>query len=373
MGSNMGILHRGAIAAMGFSIIFAGCASDPNQQVWTTKNQSMLTVRTDTPSLSLGDAPVPSGPAVSAAELRQPALSILLQAADSPSSLLRANAIEALSAAPETLEPIVQRGLADENRGVRFVSAMSVGKHKFINLAPLLEPLLHDESQSVQAAAMYGLRRCGRPIDLNPLLTMLLADDAEVKGNAALVLGELGDKSAIAVLRSSIGKGLHRATQARRKIVELQIVEAMVKLGATHDLEVIRAALFVPDEEAELAALACQMCGELKDGSAVPDLSNLIHRTGKWERPAEIRMTAAMAIARINPSRILVEVPAGYANSNRPELRAQAAHTMGVMGGNGKQMLVALSHLSRLLADANPLVQVAAAGSVLRLEASSAG
>ncbi len=245
---------------------------------------------------------------------------------------------------------------------------MTAGKMKMQNIAPLLEPMLHDESSSVRAAAMYGLRRCGRTIDLNPLAGMLMSDDMEVKGNAAYVLGELGEKSAIILLRNAAGRGLDRAAHSRRKIVELQMAEAMVKLGSNRDLHVIRAALFAPADEAEISALACQMCGELKDYAALADLTNLVHRTGSSERPAEVRMAAALAVARIDPQRELVEFPAGYVSSNRPELRAQAAHTLGVMGAGGKASLVALGHLSRLISDPNPLVQVAAAGAVLQMQ-----
>lgn len=328
----------------------------------------MLGVKTDAPSLNVSESGPIAAPATSAAELREPAISVLLQAAESNDALLRANAIEALHTEADIREPAIRRGLADENRGVRFVAAMCVGQARITKLAPLVEPLLHDESQSVQAAAMYALMRCGHSIDLNPLATMLSSEDAEVKGNAALVLGELRDQSALPLLRTQAGKGLLRAPQARRKVVDLQMAEAMVKLGSAADLEVIRAALYAPVEEAELTALACQMCGELRDGGAVSDLVNLAMLSGKGERPPEIRMAAALAVALIQPHRTLVEVPASYTSSPRPEQRAQAAYALGSMGHSAKTAMVALSHLSRLLSDQSPQVQVAAAGAILRLQ-----
>lgn len=349
-------------------VILPACVNRADQQVWTTKNQSMLGVKTDTPSLNVGDQGTITSPASSAAELREPAISVLLQAVESNDPLLRANAIEALQGEADHREAAIRRGLADENRGVRFVAAMCAGKSRLQSLAPLVEPLMHDESASVRASAIFALKRCGRVVDLNPLAAMLRGDDAEVKGNAALVLGELGDTSALPLLRSTAGKGLLRTPLARRKIVDLQMAEAIVKLGSHDELDVIRAALYAPAEDAELAALACQMCGQLRDGGAVSDLVNLAMRTGRGERPPEVRMAAALAVALIQPQRTLIEVPVSYTNSPRAEQRAQAAYTLGAMGGGDKASMVALSHLSRLLNDPHPQVQVAAAGAILRLQ-----
>jgi len=360
--------HGKLVVLLVCGVLLGGCANGGDHEVWTTKYDPTSGAKLDQPTLNIMGEPMDAGgPLASAGELKQSAISLLQQAADSTNPLLRANAIEALQSAPEALQPIVQRSLADENRGVRFVAAMTVGKLKMQEMAPLLEPLLHDESQSVQAAAIYGIRRCGRPADLNPLSAMLLGENPEVKANAALVLGELGDNSAIPLLRNAVGRGLIRVDPARRKVVELQLAEAMAKLGATNQIDVIRAALFAPPEEGELVALACQMCGELRDGGAWPDLINMIHRTGKFERPPEIRMAAALALAQIDPTKAPLDVPAAFVASPHYEIRAQAAHTLaGVAAGGGGNSRAALGHLAKLMSDPNPLVQVAAAGGVLR-------
>src|SRR5438552_14865349 len=116
---------------------------------------------------------------------------------------------------------------------------------------PRRQARLHREAGSVRAAAIYGLRRCGRQTNPTPLAAMLMSDDPEIKGNAALVLGELQDKSAIQVLEHAVGRGLSRVEPARAKIVELQLAEAMVKLGAENQVMPIRAALFAPAEQSE--------------------------------------------------------------------------------------------------------------------------
>jgi HEAT repeat protein len=173
------------------------------------------------------------------------------------------------------------------------------------------------------------------------------------------------------MLRDAIGRGMRRVPPARRKIVELQLAEAMVKLGAVNQIDVIRAALFAPSEEGEFAALACQICGRLQDGGALPDLHNIIRRSGRFERPAEVRMAAAMAIAEIDPSRTLFDVPLQYAASPRWELRQQSALALATISAaarkGGQQDEQVIPTLANLLNDENPLVQVAAAGGILKM------
>jgi HEAT repeat protein len=118
-----------------------------------------------------------------------------------------------------------------------------------------------------------------------------------------------------------------------------------------------------------MVALACQMFAELRDASAVPDLMNLIRRSGKFQRPAEVRLAAVLAVAEIDPSKAPIDVPLGYVNGSRYELRAQAAHALGVIAVGGSSSQAALAYLSKLLNDPNPLVQVAAAGGILRAAA----
>jgi len=130
---------------------------------------------------------------------------------------------------------------------------------------------------------------------------------------------------------------------------------------------VVRASLFVPEEQGELTALACQMCGELGDRGALPNLIDLARRGGDRQQSPEVRMAATMAIAQLEPAQAPLAVPAEYVGSTRFELRAQAAHTIAeITAGRGAPNDATLPYLSRLLNDANPLVQVAAAGGVLR-------
>jgi HEAT repeat protein len=293
---------------------------------------------------------------------RHAAVALLLEASTSSDPMIRAHSIDAPTMAPKFAEEPIRRGLADDNRGVRFTAAMAVGRLKLANTAPLLQPLLLDDSRSVRAAAIYGQRRCGIEVDPTPLARMLMSEDPEVKANAALVLGELGNKSAMDLLRFAIGKGITRIPSARAKVVELQLAEAMVMLGARHEIDAIRAALFAPTEEAELSALACQMCGRLHDTGAVPDLSNIARNNTSTARPVEVRLAAVMALAEIDRTRLLPDLPLQYVSNPDWRLRAQAAYALGAIADPNT-----MTQLSRLMADENPIVQVAAARAMLRM------
>ena len=119
-------------------------------------------------------------------------------------------------------------------------------------------------------------------------------------------------------------------------------------------------------EQGELTALACMMCGRLRDQRAVPNLARLALQTGPTRQPAEVRMAATWALAHIDPVQAPIEVPLEYVADPLLQLRAQAALTLGEIGD-----AAALPYLATLLDDESPLVQVAAAGGILRIEPGS--
>ncbi len=359
------MLVLGLVAAAAW---IGGCQSDiagpkpiiATNEPWSTKSQSVVMGSVGGARLN-----VPEDVHLLAdEELRQVATDLLIQAGESDYALLRANAIEGLRHDPARVEAIAVAALSDENRGVRFVAAMTIGMLKLTESSHLLEPLLLDPSDSVRAAAMYGLTRCGRRVDLTPLGLMLHSDDPEVKGNAALVLGELGEKSAAPMIRAAVGRSMERVGPARRRIVEMQLAEAMVRLGRTNEIEVIRAALFTSAEQGELAALACLMCGRLRDYDALQTLLSLTRDVEQGGQAPEVRLAAAMAVAQIDPSRAPVDVPLAFVTSPRSELRAQAAMTLGHM-----RHPAVVGPLRQLLSDPDPMVQVSAAAAILELYA----
>ena len=354
-------------AALALVLSLSGCegngeaAPQPKRvshQQWSTKEQSVVLGSVGGARLNVPDQEL----LVADESLRHAAIDLLVQAGESEYALLRANAIEGLRHAPSVVEQIAVSSLTDENRGVRFTAAMTIGMLQLKSSSHLLEPLLHDPSDSVRAAAMYGLRRCGRMVDLNPLAQMLYSEDPEIKGNAALVLGELGDETAAPMVRDAVGRSLSRVGPVRRRIVELQLAEAMVKLGMPVEIEGIRAALFTTAEQGEIAALACLIVGRLGDRDSLQTLEIMTRDVETGGHAPEVRLAAATAIAQIEPSLAPIDVPLQFAASERPELRAQAAMSLGKF-----REAAALGQLRVLLGDPDPMVQVSAAAAILEL------
>jgi len=364
-GTALARLARLASIALAAATLGCQTGGDTAHSTWSSK--AATTDPTLGPALDV--EPVALGTDARRA-LRSSAIDLLRQAATSTNPQIQANAIEALLDAPEVLPEVVPPALLAENRGVRFVAAMSIGLAEMRDYAHLLEPLTTDPSPSVRAAALGSMRRCGLDVDLSPLSDMVLGTDPETRGNVAMILGQLGDRSAIPLLRSAASIGSSRTPAIRERVVALQIAEALVLLGDERQLQAIRAALFSPEEQYELSAFAAVMCGRLGDAKAVPNLQGLAGGGGPRELPVEVRMAAAGAIARIDPRQAPIDVPLASVQDERFDHRVQAASTLGNFGGAPPAIREqAISATAVLLGDPNPLVQVAAAGSLLELTA----
>ena len=325
--------------------------------------------------LAAGDAPVlhepvlsegiaPRTEAVATEAERSGAASILRAASRSNWAALRANAIEASKSNKALLAELAPRGLVDENRGVRFVACMAIGETRDRDLGVLVQPLLQDESASVRAAAMLALSRCGHGVDLTPIASMLVDNEPEVRANAYLVLGELGNRSAVPLIRDSIGRGMKLVNPIRARLVDLTAAEALVKLGDEREIEPLRAALFAPPEQAELTLVACDALGRLRDEVSRPMLERLLTVSGDARRSPEIRLAAARALMRIGDATpAALAVAREYLGNTDGRVRSQVAILLGEV-----RSPESLDLLSRLLRDSDPTVQVAAAAGIERVD-----
>lgn len=395
----------------------AGCIQPTTDQPWSTKSASLpasgdrgesraeadeveassdapvllvpmgdpVVVSSSTRSPSPQPAPPPSRPVVASAPPREaveaeppaetpiPAIvqgatpesrarSIVEASIERPNALERAYAYEAMQHAPDLLLVHGGRGVVDENRGVRFVATMAIGRSGLGRLASVLHPGLLDESDSVRAATIFALRSLGEGVDPSPLAAMVASDDPEIRGNATMVLGMLGNPSAVPVIQSSLGRGMRLQNPMRVRITELQAAETLVQLGREEDIEPIRAALFAPVEQGELTVLACDILGRLEDQQARPMLMRLLLAEGNQRRPPEIRVAAAGAIFRLPPpfEPGLEEVMLEQVRADDPRLRTQVAAALRFVPGEA-----ASKSLDRMLADTDPLVRIAAAGAIL--------
>jgi len=307
-----------------------------------------------------------SAPAVAAAPtLNEPpeaavaneARQILVQASSNTWAALRAHALEASIGHPSLLSEMAPKALVDDNRGVRFVACMSIAEMRDARFNPLVAPLLSDPSASVRAAAMLALARGGQRVNFTPLADMLADNDPEIRANAYLVLGELGNESAIPLIRESLGRGMKLVNPLRVRLVDLAAAEALVKLGDQKEVEPIRAALFAPPEQGELTIVACDSVRRLKDEVARPMLERIVSARGSAERSPEIRLAACRALHALGSPAAPLAVAKEYAKHPDARIRAQSTVLLGEIGSPEARAL-----LSGLLHDTDPTVQVAAAG-----------
>lgn len=350
------------VAATGVLALLVACggAKDGRIESWSSRQQSMT--EDSTVALSKGPRVRPQIPVSASSDPARNARQLLDEASRSPDAMIRAIAIEAMERDPTVLEPAVRRGLGDPNPGVRFCAALVGSKAGLAGLAPLVEPLLLDPNQSVQAGAILALHRCGRTPDPTPLAAMVVSPSPEIRGNAVMVLGDLGNRSALPLLKQGYETPMPRAMPAAVRVVDLQIAEAMVKLGDLSQLEPVHAALFSRSDQGECIALACQIVGTLRDKSSLPMLQRLIDADGDDTRPLEIRLVAAIACMKIlNPGpEALGDLGLLGARDKRPEVRALAARLLGWFSTPQ-----ASGALSQLLRDRDPAVQISAAASVI--------
>ncbi|MAT80515.1 MAG: hypothetical protein CMJ29_02580 [Phycisphaerae bacterium] len=349
------------VSALLLTTCFIGCSSEGKTAKWSSRGESIVPTTNDPASLSpMATDRKPLS--VQNTDLRLAAVEVLGQASNSEDALMRANAIEALQPTTEPLREAVLRGLVDPNEGVRFVAAMSIGRRNLCGVSHLLGPLLEDRSRSVRAAAIYALESCGEQVDINPLAGFIVSERAADRANAAMVLAELGNSTAIPVVRNGLGRGFESFDPARSRTIDLLMAESLVRLGDRRELEAIRAALFAPPEHSEMTALACQMLARLQDRTAVPNMHDLATGSGPRKAGPELRLVAATALAEMQPDLVPMDLVISQLASEQPGVRIQVANVLGGLGNPAYEPQLAI-----LLKDQDPHVQVAAAAAILKI------
>ncbi len=361
-----------AAGALSLAVIaaIAGCHKHQQKDSDPAMGQAAAKAVLETPGFDSKDP-------VTISAIRERALATIEESAKSPDAPIRANAVEAASLAPDRLKTIVDRALDDHNPGVRTVAAMAVGKARLTKLAPRVRPLLTDQSPYVKSAAIYALAKCGFEVDRSSLAGMLLRDPSlRVRSHVAFILGELGDPSALPLLREAVSQRAPGISPERFNLFELQVAEAMIKLGDREQCSVIQAALHPSHaEELEGIALAAQLIGEVKDNSAAAQLVSLAdftqvskgdpkhpHETTERKYPPEIRLAAAGALSALGIKGTAAPAIADeYAGNASAPIRAQAAYVYGQIGS-----VEQWGKLDAMMGDSEGSVRVAAAAAVLR-------
>lgn len=305
-------------------------------------------------------------------EVRGEAISYLQAMAEHEYAGYRANAIEALQGEPDVCEPIARAGLMDENWGVRFVATMTIGQLQFHDSARLAVELLHDPNPSVRAAAIFALKRNGYEVDITPMSRMLKDPSLRVRSNVALVLGEMGDSSAIMLLRDALTYDDPQSTVGEMRIFQLQVAEALIKLGDESAVSRVRAHLFTRGPaEGEVMALAAAILGRVGARRYLGDLRNIVAMQGVYRNSAEVRLAALTSLSQLGdpPAIELIVEYLGpkyrfdLAGKRMTGIRMQATYALSEVGS--PQALPYLAQISDQSRD--ELVRIQAAAGLIRL------
>jgi HEAT repeat protein len=286
--------------------------------------------------------------------------------------------------------PLAQLGLEDENAAVRFAALVTIGKLGFDHLGEAVEPLLNDGNASVRAAAMFAARQCGRKVNISQMARMLGSSDPTLRGNVAMLVGLMGDASAVPMLAEQSKRSLRRASPAQQAVVRVQVAEARVRLGDEGALDALRAGAFSAYDEVRI--LAVTALGEAEDRRMLAALQQIL-----LTPPMQVQLAAAGTLARLGLSdglSVALEAAAldGQAVAKRASaalretqdegsaavwrqlasdpaqcqamaaaVRSQAAFVLGQIGGAEAQ-----AALGKLLGDELERVRLSAAAAVLR-------
>lgn len=320
-------------------------------------------------------------------ELREDAVRIVQVMTRDQDPFLRANAIEAMQSVPELALPVAQLGLDDEHPAVRFTALVTIGKMRLRELGPAAVRALDDPDDSVRAAAMFAARRCGQEVDISELADMLASPNPSVRGNVVMLLGMMGDPSALPMIEAmaQVPMPSQRVDNLRRTIVRVQFAEAQVLLGDPDAISPLRAAVY--SEFDEVRVLAVTMLGRLQDASAETALMAMLDRR---DQPIELKLAAAEAVSHIGGRASIKQLldKTGFVlqscGSDNPVLRSQAVITAGALDAARQRVYRQLlpsdppaiwrlfedkamvDAMARLMQDAHPQVRLSAAAAVLR-------
>lgn len=304
--------------------------------------------------------------------LRAQATGELNRAYHDPDEVIRANAIEAtqrtlgIAAAPAILN-----ALGDPSPLVRFAASMAVGELQLREAQPrLLANLLTPDQLDAQASntpgsfeqaearrvlaaseqigIRYALHKLGIKQYSHDLEKFAVDRSPRVRANTVMVLGLLGEKSALKILNTT--------TNDPDPAVQLQSVEARYKLGdqtALEDLAVASVSKFPDDQIIALLAL-----GSSKDARNARLISGKL--TSDY---TEVTLAAARALGMLGND-LGMGVALKAVESKDARQRSMAALALGAIGRTDAQ-----DELARLLKDPSPAVRLSAAQAILQLKA----
>jgi HEAT repeat protein len=263
---------------------------------------------------------------------------------------VKTNAIEVVASTRQyEMMPTVEVLLDDDITPVRFAAALAVGDMKYAPAKDAVRRLMSDKNLNVKLAAAYALRQLGGQSYSQLFSDALENQDQTVRSNAALILGKIGDKSALPKLKTllhdsqSTDQTMFVAVEAMARLKDESVypklwamlistyaddrVSGIRAMGALGTAPARNALITMLDDKVvEVRLAAAEQLGALGDTAGEPEVKDFF--TGKnvtdTERTNRAKALAALAIGRIKTPDLIVFLP-DLLNSNSVGVRLAAA------------------------------------------------
>ncbi len=294
----------------------------------------------------------------------------LLQAANDEDPMTRSYAMEAIGQTLKGQEGgLLLEALSDPSVLVRFSAAMSLGDIRYAKAKPKLEEMILERQtdERVVCAAIYALHRMGDTRYAGQLGIILMSDFPLGRATAAMVMGKMGEQSAIGPLNALLAEE-HEAG------VRLNIIEALANLGdrkSQRILESYARGYFLDLRLAAIPALA----------ASDPNTRDILESLLKNDQPPRVRVSAAGALGKLklgsevgflicidaieNPEKML---RAGYGQDSKIKpTDISSLRRLGAMALGDIKRPDAIQYLRPLLYEEDGAVKVAAAMSILKI------
>lgn len=158
-------------------------------------------------------------------------------------------AVNALIRLCKANSDVVSPELQAPNDAVRRVAATLVGEAQLFSLGAELEPLIHDEVETVRAAAVRSMGYLGNPAHLEAIGAATHDPSTSVRREALRALGELGDPRALPWLLEGLNDTADLADVAAESAMALGPVgvQALIDTGETEGPGPVAAALMMAE------------------------------------------------------------------------------------------------------------------------------
>ena len=288
--------------------------------------------------------------------LHQHALDEVSSALHSSQDVERAHAIESVQdAAPPNAGATIVSALSDRSPLVKKAAALAAGELRVRSATGSLNDIVQQTEGATdrghlaeRMAAIFALHRLGDTSHSHLFEKTAFDPDQYIRGDTALILGMLGDRSAIPLLL----KMTQRDSDA---LDRLQAAEALWRLGDERGLdELIGGTIsgYPDDRMVAVTALA-----EPKDTRILGHVEGML-----TDDYPEVALVAARAAGVLGSDEGYGVALRGAASVD-PRRRALAALAFGTIGRTDAQPV-----LSRLLRDDRPEVRLAAAEAILQID-----